>query len=165
MKYVYSVLGEGGKEIIDNIEASSQQEAEEKLKSMGLDIVDVSPYQDYDTSETTVEVQQRKFSRATSDKGKGFLGGVGIGWLVGFWLILIGVILCFTGIGAILGIPLIIGGILMPILGAAMGLSRIKGACPYCGSTVGALKKSPGVNCPGCKKRLVIRDGGFLGVD
>ncbi len=73
--------------------------------------------------------------------------------------IVIGIILCFTGIGAIIGVPLIIAAIILPFLN--IGNSMIQGFCPYCGYDVFAFKRDPGVTCKSCKQRILIRDGNF----
>jgi len=45
--------------------------------------------------------------------------GFGLGLTVAIWFWIFGVLLCLTGIGAIIGIPLIIGGVLLlPAMGA-----------------------------------------------
>lgn len=168
MKYIYRAFKGDGEEVIDNIDAPSQREAEEKIESMGLDLVDLRPHEDYEAAESyeaTSEVQRQQFTRTKSGKGEGFLGGLVAGWGCGIWLIIIGVVLCFTGIGAIIGVPLIIAGLLAFIIGPIMGLAQIKGPCPYCGSKVRATKTQPGVDCPACKKRIVIRDNMFFRVD
>jgi DNA-directed RNA polymerase subunit RPC12/RpoP len=89
------------------------------------------------------------------------------GLVVGTWLglgclIPAGVVLCLTGIGALIGIPLIIAGIVAPIVGL---VSSIKGPCPYCGSAVTTSKSSQGVTCRACKKRVVVRDRKFYRVE
>ena len=51
--------------------------------------------------------------------GAGFFGLMGCSF--GIWFVLIGIVLCFTGIGALIGIPLIFCGILCPILSPFIG--------------------------------------------
>jgi predicted amidophosphoribosyltransferase len=79
--------------------------------------------------------------------------------LVGLGLIAIGAVLSLTGIGAIIGIPLIIFAIVMiattPLTVAMMKFRK----CPVCGTTIEFPKGSQGVNCPGCKKRFVNKKG------
>ena len=88
--------------------------------------------------------------------------GAGVGCLTGpmtgFILIVIGVMVSFTGIGLIMGIPLILIGIAYPFIGRSL----IKGPCPYCGSAVSAFGFKTGITCLACKERIVIRDGKFF---
>ena len=68
-----------------------------------------------------------------------------------------------TGIGAFIGIPLILLGLLAPLA----GLSSIKAPCPYCGAIVYQLPliHQEGITCSTCKKRIVVRDRKFHRVD
>ena len=83
----------------------------------------------------------------------------------------IGFVLCLTGIGAIIGIPMIlfslgtiVFGPLLGIVAAPKGL--LKGDCPYCSHpSITASNKAPGIDCPACMRRIVIREKRFLKVD
>lgn len=100
---------------------------------------------------------------------EGALMGFGAGLIVPSLLVFVGIILCLTIIGAVIGIPMIIVGIILmivgPFFGLAMGSTSIKGLCPYCRGKVLALPTTPGVNCPACTKRIVIRNKRFYRVD
>jgi len=72
----------------------------------------------------------------------------------------IGTLLCLTGIGAILGIPIIIAGFIFPFTKSGNS-PTLKGKCPYCGYDVYASKNAPGVTCKACKQRIIIKDGVF----
>jgi Zinc-ribbon containing domain len=78
-------------------------------------------------------------------------------------LAFIGIILTLTGIGAIIGIPLIIIGILMFFIGPLLGLGTLKGECPWCGNLVTVMGK--GQDCPICKKRIVVKDKKFIKIE
>jgi DNA-directed RNA polymerase subunit RPC12/RpoP len=80
-------------------------------------------------------------------------------------LIVAGGLLCLTGIGAIIGIPMILGGLLAPFLGPVLRLTHIKGKCPYCETNVTAQSTALGVTCPACNKRIVIRQKRFYRID
>jgi DNA-directed RNA polymerase subunit RPC12/RpoP len=108
---------------------------------------------------------QSKVSETQNDKVKGAASGFAGGGCIAIIFGVVGLILCCTGIGAIIGIPLIFGAIFAPFLGAGMGLSTIKGPCPFCGYQLTAQPTDPGINCPACKKRVVIRDKKFIGVE
>ncbi len=100
-----------------------------------------------------------------SDKGIGILLGGVAGWVMALMLISIGGILCLTGIGAIIGIPMILGGLMTPFIGIWIGATSIKGLCPYCGYEVSCSSKIPGINCPSCNKRIIIREKKFYKID
>jgi len=65
-----------------------------------------------------------------------------------------GFLLCLTGIGCILGIPLFI--IAIGILVKAPKEHYRVGACPYCGTPLGINEKELGADCPACKQRVVL---------
>ena len=82
--------------------------------------------------------------------------------------------LCFSLVGALIGIPIILGGLRLMVIsvkGMAWGANPdafFEGNCPHCGYE--KLKSSeyadnPGINCPACAKRIVIRDKRFIKVD
>lgn len=56
----------------------------------------------------------------------------------------------------------IISAILLLIaVGALLQLPQYKGNCPYCSSEVTAGLQSPGVDCPACKKRILVKEERF----
>jgi len=97
-------------------------------------------------------------------RGAGMGYGALYGSAVGFGCIVMGIILCFTVIGAVIGIPLVIFGCICPILGALAGLTvgALKGACPWCGGEVTSTAGAKGVDCPACKKRIVIKGNAYV---
>lgn len=96
-----------------------------------------------------------------NDKGRGMAVGCLTGPAAGFILIVIGAMVSLTGIGLIIGIPLILCGIAYPFIARSL----ITGQCPYCGRKVSALGHKPGITCPACKKRIVIRDKNFFSAE
>ena len=96
-------------------------------------------------------------------------GGAALGCGMSIWIstfmILGGLALSATGIGAIVGIPLILSAILFPFISPFIGarLVRLTGPCPYCGTSVtGGMV---GFNCHACKKRIVVKNNRFIRVD
>lgn len=87
------------------------------------------------------------------------------GLIVAPIMVIFGALLCLTGLGAILGIPLIIGGVLAPLAGPMIGISEAKGACPWCGAAVASFVKRPGFFCHACSRRIAIHDGKFVRED
>jgi hypothetical protein len=84
---------------------------------------------------------------------------------VSVFFILGGFLFSATGIGAIIGVPMILVGFVFPFLGPFLGLAvmSLTGPCPYCGTTVtGGMA---GFNCHACRKRIVVKDKKFIRVD
>lgn len=86
--------------------------------------------------------------------GKGKPVGGLTGTAIGFILVVIGIMVSLTGVGLIIGIPLILAGFGYPLIARSL----IRGQCPYCGRNMSAINKKPGINCSGCGKYIVIRD-------
>lgn len=95
------------------------------------------------------------------------LEGASYGCLAGSviygFLTFVGILLTLTGVGAIIGIPLIILGIVMFFISPLLGLGAVKGDCPWCGTTVTVMAK--GEDCPICKKRIVVKDKKFIKIE
>lgn len=87
----------------------------------------------------------------------GVLGGIVIGAVT----IVVGGLLTATVIGAILGIPLILFGIvaivISPFQGGIMGLMAKKGKCPYCQNELTFVYQKA-LTCKYCKKRLLVKN-------
>ena len=93
---------------------------------------------------------------------EGVFGGLLFGLLAVPILIIVGTLLCLTGLGAILGVPLILAAILAPILGPMVGLGALRGKCPWCGAPVNAISSKQSFDCAACNQRIVIRQRKFV---
>lgn len=101
----------------------------------------------------------------------GILQG-GVVGVLGLFLVIAGVLLCFTLIGGILGVPMVLGGVALMVWGPALAIGKPEtktkttytGECPYCGHTVTFDGPLPGYDCPACHNRFVIRGKDFLEV-
>lgn len=87
-----------------------------------------------------------------------------IGWVLCLVFISIGTVLSFTGIGAVIGIPLIFAGIISPFVSKKTDTTMFRVLCPTCGHEVLTLKK-PGITCKACKKRMVLQGDRYVKVD
>jgi zinc-ribbon domain len=93
---------------------------------------------------------------------KGAFSGLLFGLIVAPVFIIVGGMLCCTGLGAFLGVPMIVAGILAPILGPMIGIGEPKGKCPWCGTTVSNVVNAPGFDCHVCHKRITVQDHRFV---
>ncbi|MFP5236289.1 MAG: zinc ribbon domain-containing protein [Acidobacteriota bacterium] len=57
----------------------------------------------------------------------GAFSGLYFGLVAAPVMVIVGTMLCLTGLGAFLGIPMIIGGILAPLAGPMFGMGAVKG--------------------------------------
>ena len=88
----------------------------------------------------------------------GAFGGLYFGLIAVPILIILGGLLCLTGLGAILGIPLIIVAILSPLLGPLIGIGEHKGKCPSCGTRVISVDDGQNHYCPACDKEFAVSE-------
>jgi DNA-directed RNA polymerase subunit RPC12/RpoP len=93
---------------------------------------------------------------------KGAFSGLLLGVIVTPICIIVGTMLCLTGLGAILGIPMIIGGVLAPLLGPMIVIGEPKGKCPWCGTKVSNVFNASGFDCHGCNKRIAVENRRFI---
>jgi DNA-directed RNA polymerase subunit RPC12/RpoP len=98
-------------------------------------------------------------------KGKGAMEGCNFGCGAAGFVIIVGGLLTATGIGAIIGIPLIIVGFILPFLTTFMGYGGLKGKCPWCETEIENPYPLSGMDCPACKKRIVIRGNKFVKIE
>jgi hypothetical protein len=64
--------------------------------------------------------------------------------------------LCLTGLGAIAGIPMILAGVLAPLLGPLIGFGALRGKCPWCGSSVNTVANSKDFGCHACSGKIHV---------
>lgn len=69
-----------------------------------------------------------------------------------------GTFLCFTLIGAIIGIPMIIYSLWCLVTCPWAYKKLYVGPCPYCKARCTLPKGVPGAKCRECKKRYLLRD-------
>ena len=85
--------------------------------------------------------------------------GLLFGLIIAPVCLIVGGMLCCTLLGAFLGIPMIILGILAPLLGPILGFSLFKGNCPWCGTKINSVFNHTQVfPCPKCGKEIAIRN-------
>ena len=88
---------------------------------------------------------------------KSGFSGLVLGFLAAPVLIIYGGMICLTGLGVFLGVPMIIAGVCAPLIGSLMGLNALRGKCPWCGADVSGVGLFDRFSCPACSKRIVVR--------
>jgi len=93
---------------------------------------------------------------------KSAFSGLLLGFLAAPVLIIVGGMICLTGLGVILGIPMVIAGVCAPLIGSLMGLNALRGTCPWCGANVTGVGLFDRFSCPACGKRIMVRKHAML---
>lgn len=88
---------------------------------------------------------------------KGAFSGIVLGIVVAPVLIIVGVMLCLTGLGAFAGIPMIVAGVLAPLAGPLFGSTTVVGKCPWCDAPVSCLSHNRDFICPACAGRIAVK--------
>jgi hypothetical protein len=120
---------------------------------------------------TIATVDQKAELELSKDKTAIAQGGV-LG-VLGLLLFIAGLALCFTLIGGILGVPMVIAGVALMGWGPLLAIGKpkqkitltLRGPCPYCDHQVTFDGPVPGYDCPACKNRFVVRENEFWRVD
>jgi DNA-directed RNA polymerase subunit RPC12/RpoP len=93
---------------------------------------------------------------------QGPFAGLLFGVLVVPILIVVGTMLCLTGLGAIAGVPMILAAVLAPLLGPMIGFGALRGKCPWCGVQVSSINGSKSFYCHACSKGVEVKNREFL---
>lgn len=88
--------------------------------------------------------------------------GLLFGLIVAPMCLIVGGMLCLTGLGAFLGVPVILVGILAPLLGPMIGIGEPKGKCPWCGTQLDNVVNSPAFACHQCGERIAVENRKFV---
>jgi len=88
---------------------------------------------------------------------KGAFGGLLLGFVAAPVLLIVGSLLLITGVGALPGILMIVGGVLAPLAGPVLGMNAVRGHCPWCGAEVSSVALIDRFACDACKGKIVVR--------
>ena len=95
------------------------------------------------------------------DSAYGFSFAIAIGLV----LFIAGLVISLTfgqdaTIGLIFGIPLLIAGLIVPLLmmRGQFKQNEFTGACPYCGVAIKTSDSAIRLECPACNRLVVVRD-------
>jgi RNA polymerase subunit RPABC4/transcription elongation factor Spt4 len=86
----------------------------------------------------------------------GAFGGLLFGVIAAPVLIIFGTLLCLTGLGAFLGVPMILAGIVAPLLGPVLGLGEHSVRCPWCHTREITVADGKVHYCPNCDKEFAL---------
>jgi len=100
------------------------------------------------------EVVPRKHENAPVTGG---FSGLLFGLIAAPVFIISGGMICLTGLGIFLGVPLIVLGVLSPLLGPLLGLNAPRGECPWCNAQIKSVVIFDRFSCPACSKRIVVK--------
>lgn len=93
----------------------------------------------------------------------GAFGGFFLGIIIAPMMIIVGTLLSLSVVGALVGVPMMIVGILAPLLAPQFGYGVLKGACPWCGATIhSGLRHAKGFYCHACSQRILIENRKFV---
>jgi len=95
---------------------------------------------------------------------EGAFSGMALGMIAAPLMIVAGIMLCMTGWGLFVGVPVIVGGILAPLAGPIFGMGEHKGKCPSCGTRVITVADGRAHHCPACSKEFAVEDQGVARV-
>lgn len=87
---------------------------------------------------------------------RGAFGGLFYGLLAAPILIVTGVMICLTGWGLFLGVPVVALGVLAPLAGPLFGMAERPAKCPECGTRVVTVADGQVHACPACNARFAV---------
>lgn len=106
-------------------------------------------------------MNEEQATRHDVPRSAGLLTGIVIGSAV----FMVGLLLSLTGIGAVVGIPMMLMGLATPAYGFFHRYDVLRGPCPHChfDATVGGGKVA--FRCTVCKRRIGVRGETFVGIE
>ncbi len=117
------------------------------------------------TCGTTITAEIQHIPAPPEEKApiSGAFGGFFLGIIVAPMMIIVGTLLSLSVVGALIGVPMIIAGILAPLLGPQFGYGVLRGNCPWCGATIhSGLRHAKGFYCHACSNRILIENRRFV---
>ena len=87
----------------------------------------------------------------------GFIGFY-LGLVTAPVLIIYGTLMCLLGPPMVFGIPLIIAGMMAPLLGPYLAINAVRSKCPWCGEKITSVGPVDAFFCYKCSHRVVVKD-------
>lgn len=94
------------------------------------------------------------------DSAYGFSFAIGIGLILFIAGLVISLTLGEGAMGLIFGIPLLIAGIVLPLIMMRdlFKQNEVSGICPYCSTPIKTSDATIRLRCPSCQRAVVVRD-------
>ena len=73
-------------------------------------------------------------------------------------LVIYGGMMCLLGPPMVFGIPLIVVGILAPVLGPYLAINAVRGKCPWCGEKITSVGPLDAFFCHKCSHRIAVKN-------
>ena len=110
-----------------------------------------------DANRPEADKRGRPFDRAY---GFSFSIAVGLILFIGGLLVISFTVGEGTGIGLIFGIPLLIAGLMLPLIMMRdlFKQNEVSGVCPYCSVPIKTSDATIRLQCPACKRLIEVRD-------
>ncbi len=77
-------------------------------------------------------------------------------------LVIYGSMMCLLGPPMVFGIPLIVAGILAPVLGPYLAINAVRGKCPWCGEKITSVGPLDAFFCHKCSHRIAVKNHGMV---
>jgi predicted RNA-binding Zn-ribbon protein involved in translation (DUF1610 family) len=113
------------------------------------------------------ETSERAKPSRGFDSAYSFSFAIGIGLLLFIAGLIISLTLGEGTIGLIFGIPLLVAGLVLPLvmMRDMFTQNEVKGACPYCSAQIKTSDATIRLRCPSCSKEVAVRDMKLLSVE
>jgi predicted RNA-binding Zn-ribbon protein involved in translation (DUF1610 family) len=111
-----------------------------------------------------MEVKRPEAVRAgrTADGAIGFSVAIGVGLLLFVGGLIVSLTLGEgTGIGLLLGVPLMMAGVILPLFMMRQNFTGghgVEAPCPSCGASIKTTDGTYKLECPSCHKIILVRD-------
>lgn len=94
------------------------------------------------------------------DSAYSFSFAIGIGLVLFIAGLIISLTLGEGSIGLIFGIPMLIAGLVLPLIMMRdlFRQNEVSGLCPYCSTPIKTSDATIRLRCPSCKREVVVRD-------
>ncbi len=101
------------------------------------------------------------------DSAYSFSFAIGIGLILFIGGLVISLTLGEGTIGLIFGIPLLIAGLVLPLIMMRdmFTQNEVKGPCPYCSTQIKTSDATIRLRCPTCGKEVAVRDMKLLAIE
>ena len=87
-----------------------------------------------------------------------FFAGLFFGTIAAPVFIIYGTMICLLGPWMVVGIPMIVMGIISPILGPYLAMNAVRGKCPHCGVAISSVGPQGAFYCHACSQKIMVKN-------